>query len=54
MVTRYLLSLYLDYDFFDLPGGRYDVENISEIDLQRVGACLFVVDGLVSYLYWVS
>ena len=32
---------------WDLPGGRYDVENLDNLDLQRVGACIFVIDAQV-------
>lgn len=43
-------SAYLDFEFWDLQGGRYDVENIDDLDLHNVGACIFVVDGQVSCL----
>lgn len=40
-------SVFLDFEFWDLPGGRYDVENLDNLDLQTVGACLFVIDAQV-------
>jgi hypothetical protein len=39
----------LDFEFWDLPGGRYDVEHLENLDLQSVGACLFVIDAQVGY-----
>ncbi|CAD6569931.1 MAG: hypothetical protein CYPHOPRED_003659 [Cyphobasidiales sp. Tagirdzhanova-0007] len=36
---------FLDFEMWDLPGGRYDVENLDNLDLQRVGACIFVIDA---------
>lgn len=41
-------SVFLDFEFWDLPGGRYDVEHLDNLDLQTVGACLFVIDAQVS------
>lgn len=45
--TFILISAFLDFEFWDLPGGRYDIERSQNFDASTLGSCIFVIDAQV-------
>ena len=41
------ISAFLDFEFWDLPGGRYDIERSQNFDASTLGSCIFVIDAQV-------
>jgi hypothetical protein len=46
--TRATCSAFLDFEFWDLPGGRYDIERSQNFDATTLGSCIFVIDAQVN------
>ena len=41
-------SAFVDFEVWDLPGSQLEPESL-EIDVQEVGAVIYVIDGLVRF-----
>lgn len=42
-------SAFLDFEFWDMPGGRYDIERLTNFNAPALGSCIFVIDAQVCY-----